>query len=153
MKSWIKSVWVKRLVPLLLLAAIYFGYKWKQSADLAADQAEADRLARVVAEVWVGSAEYRHDPKRFIVWRDSILRVRGVTRDNIQDYIQKHSDATDKYYEFSQLVATQADSITKVKDSLLKLDVKLTPKDSARADSIARLQKRLENAPAVPRQK
>jgi len=102
----------------------------------------------------VGSAEYRHDPARFIVWRDSILKTRGVTREELGKYFRKHSEETDKFYGFAQLVSVRVDSIAKLQDSLIGLREKRSPaEDSARADSMARLQKRLESAPAVPRQK
>ncbi|MBI5265786.1 MAG: hypothetical protein HY851_01000 [candidate division Zixibacteria bacterium] len=153
MKSWIKLVWVKRLLPLVLLAGVWGGYRWRQASQNAAELAEAARLAPVVAEVWVGTAEYRHDPARFIVWRDSILKARGVTREQLQTYFHDHPEETERYYGFAQLVSAQVDSITKIQDSIRKLNTKLSPQDSVRADSIARLQKRLESAPAVPLQK
>jgi hypothetical protein len=154
MKSWITSVWVKRLVPLALLAGVWYGYGVWQTTREAADLAEAARLAPVVAEVWVGTADHRHDPVRFVAWRDSILKARGVSRDELRTYFRKHPEETDKYYGFAQLVSIRIDSIAKIQDSLIRLRNKRSPaEDSAWADSMARLQKRLESAPAVPRQK
>ena len=154
MKTWIKSVWVKRLVPLVLLAAIWSGYRawqsWRESAHLA----EVDRLGSVVAEVWIGTAKYRHDPARYIVWRDSLLKAHGVTREELDAYVAKHSDETQEYYDFSKIVARKVDSLYKIEDSVVRANRKDSTGSSKKvAQPTAPIQKRTGSVPAVPRQK
>lgn len=154
MKTWIKSVWVKRLVPLVLLAALWSGYRAWQSWQESARLAEADRLGSVVAEVWIGTAKYRNDPARYIAWRDSLLKAHGVTREELQAYVAKHADETKEYYDFSMIVARKVDSLYRIEDSVVRANRKDTAKSRGKVpDSTAPVQKRMGSVPAVPRQK
>jgi hypothetical protein len=154
MKTWIKSVWVKRLVPLVLLAAIWSGYRVWQSWQESARLAETDRLGSVVAEVWIGTAKYRHDPARYLGWRDSLLKARGVTREELEAYVAKHADETQEYYDFSLIVARKVDSLYKIEDSVIRARKNDSTKSSGTvADSTVPVQKRMGSVPSVPRQK
>jgi hypothetical protein len=154
MKTWIKSVWVKRLVPLVLLAAIWSGYRAWQSWQESARLAEADRLGSVVADVWIGTAKYRHDPALYIAWRDSLLKARGVTREELQAYVANHGDETKEYYDFSMIVARKVDSLSKIEDSLIRANKKDSTKSSKKVvEPTPPVQKRMGSVPAVPRQK
>ena len=154
MKTWIKSVWVKRLVPLVLLVALWGGYKMWQTHQESARLAEADRLGSVVAQVWIGTAKYRHDPARYIVWRDSLLKAHGVTRDELEAYAAKHADATQEYYDFSMIVSRKVDSLYRIEDSTRKANRKDTAKTTTKVvETKPPIQKRMGSVPIFPPQK
>ena len=151
MKTWIKSVWVKRLVPLVLLAAVWGGYQWQKSTRIEAQRAEADRIGQVFAEVWVASATYRDNPEKFIAYRDSLLAARGVEREEIEKYIKAHPNETEIYYDFTRTVSDKVDSMYRIIDSVLKS----RPRDTTIAaqkpkDTIPRIRKRMGSVPIYP---
>jgi hypothetical protein len=154
MKTWIKSVWVKRLVPLVLLAAIWGGYQWQKKSRIESLQAEADRIGQVFAEVWVASATYRDKPEKFIAYRDSLLKAKGITREEIEEYIKAHQDETEIYYDFTRTVSDKVDSMYRIKDSVLKAQSKdSTVVAKNPKDSTPRIRKRMGSVPIYPEQK
>ncbi len=66
-------IWIKRIAPLVVLVAGYFGYAYYASTRAESEQTLLDRHALVTAQVWVASAWYRNDPEAFISYRDSLL--------------------------------------------------------------------------------
>ena len=154
MKTWIKSVWVKRLVPLVLLAAVWWGYQWQKTSRIEALRAEADRIGQVFAEVWIASGTYRDSSDRFIAYRDSLLAARGVKREEIEEYIKAHQDETEIYYDFTRTVSDKVDSMYRIIDSVLKAQPKdLTVVAKKPTDSTPRIRKRMGSVPIYPEQK
>lgn len=154
MKTWITSVWVKRLVPLVVLAMVWGGYRWLKESRIEALRAEADRIGQVFAEVWIASATYRDSSDRFIAYRDSLLAAKGVTREEIEEYVKEHQDETEIYYDFTRTVSDKVDSMYKIVDSVLKT----RPKDTTALakepkDSTPRIRKRMGSVPIYPEQK
>ena len=154
MKTWIRSVWVKRLVPLVLLVAVWGGYRLQKQNRIEGQKAEADRISQVFAEVWVASGTYRDNPEKFIAYRDSLLAAKGVKRADIDKYIKAHSDETEIYYDFTRTVSDKVDSMYRIIDSVLKAQ----PKDPTvvakkPVDSIPRIQKQTGSVPIYPEQK
>jgi hypothetical protein len=154
MKTWIKSVWVKRLVPLVLLATAWAGYRLYQTAHAESTLAEMNRVGQVIAEVWVGSATYRDDPAKFIAFRDSLLKAKGITREEVERYIREHEDESELCYGFTRTVSDKVDSMYRIIDSTLKS----RPRDTTIAakkpkDTIPRIRKRMGSVPIYPEQK
>ena len=68
-------------------------------------------LALVTAQVWVGSAEYRQDPARYLAWRDSLLEAEGLSADSLQVYLRRYQDHPAGYEDYTRLVSYYVDSI------------------------------------------
>ncbi len=74
-----KSVWVKRLLPFVLIVAIWFGYDWYSTRREALMLAEEHRYALATARVWVATARFRLDEKGYLQYRDSLLAAEGLS--------------------------------------------------------------------------
>lgn len=154
MKTWIKSVWVKRLVPLVLLSAVWGGYRLYQTAQAESTLAEMNAVGQAVAEVWIGSATYRDDPAKFLAFRDSLLKAKGITKEEVEWYIKEHQDESELYYDFTRTVSNKVDSMGRIIDSTLKA----RPRDTTIAakkpkDTIPQIRKRMGSVPIYPEQK
>lgn len=120
MKTWINSVWVKRLAPIVLVAVVWFGYRgWSQMRDLA-EQDEIQRISQAVAEVWIGSATYRAEPDKFVAFRDSLISAKGLTLTEIEGYVKARESSDEISLLFSQTVSNKVDSMYRIIDSTLK---------------------------------
>lgn len=127
MKTWLKSVWVKRLVPLALLVVVWFGVTRWQTFQNNRARREEERIGAVIAKVWLGSATYRKSPDQFIAYRDSVLKADKVTRDDINAYISNHSGQTDLYFDFAKVIGGKVDSLYAIQDSIVRARPHDTP--------------------------
>lgn len=87
------------------------------------EQARQDEIALVgqaVAEVWIGSATYRAEPDKFIAFRDSLIKAKGLTLDDIESYIKSRESNDDAAYLFAQTVSQKIDSMYRIIDSTIK---------------------------------
>ena len=75
-------------------------------------QLERDHLARVMARVWVGSAERRENPQAFLQWRDSLLATEGLTAESMAAFLRRYESNPYGYEEFTRLVSDYVDSLT-----------------------------------------
>jgi hypothetical protein len=155
MKSWIKSVWVKRLVPLVLLVAVWGSVTWWEKRQDNLVKAERDRIGSVVAQVWLATATFRDKPEQYIAYRDSVLKARNVTRQEILDYMSNHADEPDIYLQFTQAVSGKVDSLYKIADSTWRANRKDTGRFAIKppkkpVDTTPKIQKRKGTVP-VPR--
>ncbi len=129
-------IWLKRIAPFVLLAALWFGYRawtgWQQRRV----EARQDRLARVMAEVWMGTARYRDDPTRFLSWRDSLLNAAGLDRQVYFDLLKAYHDQPEKSLPFVTKVRHYVDSLYVLEDSLRRRREAETV-DSLSTDSVS----------------
>lgn len=109
-------VWVKRILPLVVLIATWFyvDYYYARQAE------EYDQLSRkqalATARVWNLSARFREEPQTFLTLRDSVLIESGLTLDQMHQYLQLYSDRPEKYETFARLVSYYVDSLVELRD-------------------------------------
>lgn len=120
MKSWINSVWVKRFAPIGLVAVVWFGYRGWSKMHASAQADEIQRLSQAVAEVWIASATHRADPDKFVAYRDSLLKAKGLTLEDVESYIKSRESNDEAAYLFAQTVSRKVDSMYRIIDSTLK---------------------------------
>ena len=157
MKSWINSVWVKRFAPIVLLAALWYGYRGWAGMNAASEEAQMQKVSLAVAQIWIGSATYRDQPEKFLVFRDSLLKADGITQNEIDAYVKNREVDPDDSYLFSQTVSRKVDSIYRIIDSTLRANrppdtstVKVAThriKPKKPAGPIPRIQKPTDSAP------
>lgn len=124
-------IWVKRLAPLAMLAAIFFGYRFYDESARQAGSDQTARHAEVTAKIWLASAYYRNDPDRFVIYRDSVLTQAGLSLEQANEYLDIYSNESERYRDFAQKVAQLVDSLArfdKIDQRVLKLS--LPDKDS-----------------------
>ena len=112
-ESWNVLVWVRRLIPLVIIAVLYGGYTLWDDWRIQSRADEMKRTALLTARVWVGTASFAGEPDRFILWRDSLLAAEGVTLEDMHEFLDRYRHPQDQYLEFARLVKLEVDSLAK----------------------------------------
>ena len=104
-------IWIKRIIPIILLAAVVFGgfryrdYRKQQEIETAKNN------ALITAKLWFAQTKFRNDPKKFIAYRDSLLSTTGVSSEDMQLYLNKYQEKPEQYLEFTKWVDYYIDSL------------------------------------------
>ena len=104
-------IWLKRLLPLVLIAAAWFGYDYFQNQRYDAEVSRADHIAQVTSRLWLANARLRSDSTAFLAYRDSLLSAQGLTLEGIQAFMAKVKAQPQKYDTFAVLVTYYVDSL------------------------------------------
>jgi hypothetical protein len=115
-------LWLRRLIFLLLLAALVLGYLSYKSIITNRRIRQAQKHALVTAQVWVASARLRNEPQRFITYRDSLLTAYGLSKELIQAYLDRYKNQPEKYEDFANLVKWYVDSLSAVEIKPIRAD-------------------------------
>jgi hypothetical protein len=100
--------------------ALWYGYRGWSGLKAVREEAQLQRISQAVAQIWIGSATYRDQPEKFVIFRDSLLKADGITQDEIDKYIKNGEADPDDSYLFSQTVSRKVDSIYRIIDSTLR---------------------------------
>ena len=125
-------IWVKRLAPLVLILGAWFGYHTYDKYRTKKFAAQVDHRALVTAQVWMAAAEFRTDPAKYLVWRDSALKANSLSTNEMDGYLKLLQADPSGRQEFSSLVNHYVDSLVGIKDSLRIIEQKRL-RDSVRA--------------------
>jgi hypothetical protein len=139
MKSWSYFIWVKRLIPFVLLGLIWLAFVNIQDYRHDRQARFESKIALVTAHIWIAGAKYHDNPDRFVKYRDSVLKANDLTLDEIEDYASKYQKEPEKYERVAELTADYVDSLYDIEDSLIRLK-----QDTAVADSNSTQPKRSE---------
>ena len=115
-------LWVKRLILLILLLVIIFGYLLYNKISTERQHQQAVRHALVTAQAWIATAKYRLEPERFIAYRDSLLKAHSLSKERMQDYIDRYKNHPEEYDLFTRLVNQYVDSLSAIEMELLQSD-------------------------------
>jgi hypothetical protein len=133
-ESWFPLIWLKRLLPVIVLAAAVGVYllwgKWSAQRQLQ----EQNRVALVTAQAWIATAKYRNDPERYIQYRDSLLKTSGIARKEVFEFLDRTGNPPEELLPFARRVQSLVDSLYRIEDSLLKRQTNDSSK-SAKAKS------------------
>ena len=111
-------IWVKRLLPFVIIAVAiyaYIGYTGKEEEKRAALD---DRQALVTAQIWVASAKHRANPEEYLRIRDSLLAAGSMTKDDLVEFINADTGQPENLAPFMNLVNEYVDSLLDMEDSL-----------------------------------
>ena len=70
-------IWLKRILPLVLIGAAWHFYTTYTENQIAENERLAHQYARVTAQVWLATAEYRNDNPEFVRVRDPFSKPPG----------------------------------------------------------------------------
>ncbi|MDD3731204.1 MAG: hypothetical protein PHU88_02380 [candidate division Zixibacteria bacterium] len=112
MVSWSYFIWVKRLLPLVLVAAGVLGYLYYDKTTHTKKLLEDEQKALLTARIWVAGAFYRDEPDRFVSFRDSLLKANYLTPEDMTVYLQAYGDKTEQFNNFTWLVQQYVDSLS-----------------------------------------
>jgi hypothetical protein len=119
MESWMKSVWVKRLLPFVLLAVLWFGYDWYSTRREASRLADEHRHAQATARVWIATARFRLDQKGYLQYRDSLLAAEGLSAESLKAFQKQYEQTPDAALRYAATINKMVDSLVIREDSLL----------------------------------
>lgn len=109
-------IWLKRLLPIVLIGLAILGYRfWDQQRETRATE-RTENMARTTAEVWVAAAEFHDEPEAFLSWRDSVLALKGLSKEEMQKYLDRYEKKSEEYLRFTRLVSYYVDSIVAVSE-------------------------------------
>ena len=136
---------MRRLIPLVAIAAIWFGYKQFQSGKQARMEAEMHQKATVVAHLWYASAKYRTNSARYQEFRDSLLEFNKLSKDDLLAFTEQFQHDPQANVLMMDLVSKAVDSLYPHEDSLWRAAAKAALKkpaldslvnDSARPEAV-----------------
>lgn len=105
-------IWLKRILPLVLITAAWFAYTEYTEYRLVTNEKLAHEYALVTAQVWLATAVYRDDTPGFLRVRDSLFEASGLTVDELTAYLQKHKSRPEFYAPYVRLIKTYVDSLS-----------------------------------------
>ncbi|MBN1212648.1 MAG: hypothetical protein JXA92_08735 [candidate division Zixibacteria bacterium] len=114
MRSWSYFIWVKRLIPLLVIGGAILGYNYYDKITEAKRLLQDEQKALITAKVWVASAVYRENPDRFKTYRDSLLKIYNISESEMTDFLKAYGDKTEHFNNFTWLVQQFVDSLTEL---------------------------------------
>lgn len=130
-ESWYELVWFRRILPLVVIGALWFGYTaWDEYAT-ERDSQEQDKIALVTAQVWVATARFRNEPDKYLAYRDSLLTAAGLPLDAARDFVGEQEERPEELLPFVQKVQLLVDSLAAVEDSIAR-DTMTSAQDSSR---------------------
>ena len=112
MRSWSILIWLKRLAPLVIIAAVVLGVRYYREASVEHHIQEDREMARLTARVWLASAVFRERPDRYKAYRDSVLTAENISNEQMNEYLKAYGDDTEKFSEFTLLVKQYIDSLS-----------------------------------------
>ena len=113
-------IWIKRIVPLVILVAVYLGYSFYSSAKVKKERAELDHHAFVTAQVWVASAWYRNDSETFLAYRDSLLSEAGLSSEQMTAFLAVFEDRPERSSYFVSMAKKYVDSLSRISQPPLR---------------------------------
>ena len=128
MRSWSYFIWIKRLIPLVVILAGVLGYNFYVKDARQRKKLQDEQNALITAKVWIASAIYRNYPNSFINYRDSLFKTSNVSASEMTGYLKAYGDKTEQFNNFTLLVQLYIDSLS-------VLDLWPIPSDSS-GDSI-----------------
>ena len=115
-------IWLKRLLPLIVLAATWYGYDYFQKHQHESEVSEARQIARVTSQLWLANTDMRPDSARFLAFRDSLLLAERLTKDQIDVFLARFKEDPVKYDTFTVFLNYYVDSLTHRKPDTLTID-------------------------------
>lgn len=113
-KVGIDLIWLKRLVPFILIAAIiggYYFYREKQKEEIIETSKEH---ALVTAKVWYASARFKDEPEKFENYRDTVLADAGLSKEQMYQFLELYKNVPVNYEVFAQWVSYYVDSLYEI---------------------------------------
>ncbi len=106
-------IWLKRLLPLVLILIAWFAWKGITKSQQEKATAADTRYALVTAQTWVAATTFRENPAGYLAYRDSLLQANNITKDELFQHLQVFENDLDRQLTFSQTVSRLVDSLLK----------------------------------------
>ncbi len=104
-------IWLKRIVPLVLLLSIIFGYNYYQDKYKEKVIETSKEHALVTAKVWYASARFKDEPEKFENYRHSILAEAKLSQEQMYQFLELYENTPTNYEVFAHWVSYYVDSL------------------------------------------
>jgi len=119
-ESWKYLIWIKRLLPFVIIGLAVVGWTkwqdWSEQRDLANDT----RMALITAQVQVGTAKHVGEPEAFLTFRDSLLEAEGLSTETMFDYLDRYENHPERYLSYARQVKVFVDSLAAIEKKLIQ---------------------------------
>jgi hypothetical protein len=126
-------IWIKRIVPFLLIVIIVVGYNYYRENQREEIIETSKEHALVTAKVWYASARFKDEPEKFENYRDTILAQANLSKEQMHKFLELYQDVPVNYEVFAHWVSYYVDSLYEIgQDKKGKSDYK---QDSVQTDN------------------
>ena len=116
MESWFHNIWFRRLWPIVLIGLLWFGSSYYDKQQARREVQLEDEIALTTAQLWVSSALLRHQPERYMAYRDSLLEAQQLTERKLDQFLERYRGEDTDLSAFSEKVKRLVDSLVKEVD-------------------------------------
>ena len=113
-------VWIKRVLPLIVIVGIWFGWESYQKARIERENAYDARIAAATAQLYVGAVKFRADSLGYIGYRDSVLGSFELTSADLNAYATGDGIDPYRYKNYVDYLGKMIDSLYRFEDSTRK---------------------------------
>jgi hypothetical protein len=118
MESWRYFIWIKRVAPIVVIGLLLLAYSMYQDHQASVLEETETKIASVTAHIWIASAKYRHNPDRYLEYRDSVLKANDLTLEQMKAFRTRYDETSEQYERVVSMTAAFVESLYRVEDSL-----------------------------------
>ena len=104
-------IWLKRIVPFILIAIIIFGYNYYREKQKEEIITVSKDHALVTAKIWYASAVFKDEPEKFEIYRDTVLSDANLSKEQMHQFLELYRDRPVNYEVFAHWVSYYVDSL------------------------------------------
>ncbi len=130
MESWSSLIWVKRILPFIVIFAVWAGYSKITEQTKQKNENRIKKYALIAAQIWHSGATLRGTPDKYPSVRDSIFSVNGIDSLSFRLYLQENEENPENYREYVRWLSFYADSLFKEYETEAKTRDSLAIADS-----------------------
>lgn len=115
-------IWIKRIAPFVIIILIILSIlRYNKQKEIEFTH-NTDNYALVTAQLWIATAQFRNEPERYLLFRDSLLTAKNISIEEIERYIKEYEETPEDYYPFTIKLKKYVDSLYVIADSALAIE-------------------------------
>ncbi len=115
-------IWIKRIVPFVVIILIILSILWYNKQRKTEFAHNTDNYALITAQLWIATAQFRNEPEKYLLFRDSLLTAQNISIEEIERYLKEYEETPENYYPFTVQVKKYVDSLYIIADSVLAIE-------------------------------
>ena len=115
-------IWIKRIVPFVVIILIILSILWYNKQRKTEFAHNTDNYALITAQLWIATAQFRNEPEKYLLFRDSLLTAQKISIEEIERYLKEYEETPENYYPFTVQVKKYVDSLYIIADSVLAIE-------------------------------
>ncbi len=115
-------IWIKRIAPFVVIILVILSILWYNKQNKAEFVHNTDNYALITAQLWIATAQFRNEPEKYLLFRDSLLIAQNISIKEIEKYLKEYEKTPENYYPFTAQVKKYVDSLYIIADSVLAIE-------------------------------